>query len=96
MQIIDNKILLNDADYKELFSLFCSPTSYEVSQIYSKENDHYFEKVDLQEECELTQEKREFGIDAWRSVLTFLHRKGFFLAKDGNEISLSFIEEKLG
>ncbi|MEP7147795.1 MAG: hypothetical protein ABI857_02835 [Acidobacteriota bacterium] len=95
MQIVSEKILLNDADYKELFSLFCSPTQYEVSQLYSKESDHYFEKEDLQEEYELTQEKREFSIDAWRSVLTFLNRKGFFLVKDGNEVSLSFIEEEL-
>ncbi len=96
MEIINEKVLLDDADYRELFSLFCSPTRYELSQIYSKENDHYYEKVDLEEEYTLTQEKREFSIDAWRSVLLFLNRKGFFLTKDEGKVSLSFIKEELG
>lgn len=95
MQINGDQISLNDADFKELFSLFCSPTSYEVSQIYSKESGFYFEKVELQEEYELSQEKKEFAIDAWRSVLIFLNRRGFSLAKDGKNVDLSFIEEEL-
>ncbi len=95
MEIINEKVLLDEADYRELFSLFCSPTRYELLQIYSKENNYYYEKVDLQEEYTLTQEKREFSIDAWRSVLLFLNRKGFLLIKNEGKVKLSFIKEEL-
>lgn len=95
MQIINGKISLDDEDLKEIFSLFCSPTRYEVEQIYSNENNHFYLKVSLQEEYSLVQEKREFSIDAWRSVLLFLYKKGFVLVKDENRIDLSFVENEI-
>jgi len=93
MKISDNQILLDDDDYKEIFSLFCSPTQYERVQIYLPESDHYFRKVDLQEEYSLNQETKEFSVDAWRSVLSFLGRNGLSLLRDGKELNLSFSDE---
>lgn len=95
MKIETHAIDLDPDDYKELFSIFCSPTDYEISQIYDPDSDHYFKKVKLDEEYSLTQERREFSIDAWRSVIMFLKNKGFSLSKNKEEINLSFIERNL-
>lgn len=95
MRIINKKILLEDEDLKEIFSLFCSPTKYEVEQIYSDKSSLSYRNVNLQEEYSVTLEKKEFSIDAWRSILLFLHRKGVNLLKDGEEINLSFIEKEI-
>ena len=89
------KVLLNDEDLKELFSLFTSPTKYEVEQVYDKESSHYHLNINLEEEYDLTEEKREYALDAWRAVLYFLHRKGFSLVRNKEKIDLSFIENHL-
>ena len=87
-------MILNDSDFKELFSLFTSPTKYEREQIYNPNSGHYYLDVELSGEYVLTEEKREFGLDAWRAVTYFLHRKGYSLCKDGTSIDLSFSEEE--
>ena len=82
---------LTDSDLKEIFSLFTSPSEYEVAQIYDPQSEHYFQKVDLNEEYSLTEEQREYAIDALRAVIHFIRSKGYSLCKDGEEIKLSFI-----
>lgn len=82
------RLLLNDDDLRELFALFSSPTLYEREQIYNPEEANFYMKEDLAREYALTQDRREFAIDAWRSVLFFLSRNQFSLTKDGIEYDL--------
>ncbi len=87
-------IILSDSDQKELFSLFTSATLHEREQIYDPNSNHYFQNTDLTEEYSLTEENREYALDAWRAVLYFLHSKGYSLVKDNKQIDLSFSEEE--
>jgi hypothetical protein len=91
MKIADNTIDFAERDFKEVFSLFTSATLHELNQIDDPTNDHYFERVNLMEEYELSYEKREFAIDALRAVLAFLHRHGYQLEKDGKTVKLDGI-----
>ncbi|MCW5971692.1 MAG: hypothetical protein KIT57_24570 [Blastocatellales bacterium] len=93
MNIESGKLVLNDEDLKEIFSLFSSPTTYERNEIYQKDSNHYFEKVNLSDEYELTEEKKDFALDAWRAVTFFLHSKGYAIIKDGKIFDLSRSEE---
>ena len=92
MEVKNNRISLDDSDWKEIFSLFCSPTQYEIGQIYSEGDDQFYQTRDLNREHTLTQEEREFAIDAWRSVLYFLRAKGFTLSLGKEEVDLEFIK----
>lgn len=78
-----SKLRLNDDDLQEIFSLFTSPAIEEREQIYNAGSIHFFKNVKLAEEYSLTQEKREFAIDAWRAVAYFFFRHGYSLSKDG-------------
>ena len=89
MKVTDNTIQFSERDFKEVFSLFTSPTSYELHQIDDPTSEHYCDRVDLTEQYELCFEKREFAIDALRAVLAFLHRCGYRLEDNGNVISLN-------
>jgi hypothetical protein len=82
------KLTLSDEDLREVFALFSSPADDELQRIYQPSNRLYFDFEQIGQEYNLTQEKREFAIDAWRAVTYFLHRKGFRLAKDGIEYDL--------
>lgn len=96
MIVETNAIHLEPDDYKELFSIFSSSTDFEIRQIYDPESNHYFKKVRLAEEYSLTQERQEFAVDAWRSVIVFLKNRSFSLkTRDGAEVDLSFIEGEL-
>jgi hypothetical protein len=86
----NNPVALTDDDLKEIFSLFTSSTKYERDQVYDKQSGHYFLEVDLFDEHTLTEEKREYALDAWRAVTYFLHSKGYSLCRDGEKINLSF------
>lgn len=90
MKVTNGAIDLSEDDLKELFSLFSSSTQYEKQQIYDDRSQHYFLGVSLADEYSLTQDKREFALDAWRAVVHFLNTKGYSLCKDGQEVSLSF------
>ena len=57
-----------------MFSLFASSTTHELHEIDDPASEHYFERVDLMKEYELSYEKREFALDALRAVIAFLHR----------------------
>ena len=89
-----NQIALTDDDLKEIFSLFTSTTRYEREQIYDKNSGHYFLDVELNEEHSLTEEKREYALDAWRAVTYFLHSRGYALRHEGHTIDLAFSEEE--
>jgi len=94
MKRISNKpIALSEDDLKEIFSLFTSSTKYERDQVYDKNSGHHFLEVKPLDEYTLTEEKREYALDAWRAVIYFLHSKGYLLAKDGERYDLSFIED---
>ena len=82
-------LVLSEEDLKEIFGLFTSVSEYERNQIYDQRSGHYFPNADLSEEYSLTEEKREYALDAWRAVTFFLHSKGYSLFKDGREISLA-------
>lgn len=85
---------LNDNDLKEIFALLSSPTHYERNQVYDKNSSQYFAEIVLEEIYELSQEKREYALDAWRAVLFFLYKRGFRLKINDREIELSFIESE--
>lgn len=72
----------SEEDLKEIFGLFTSPADEEVSQIYDETSKFHFKKENLADEYSLTQEKREFAIDAWRAVNYFLQRHGYSVVKD--------------
>ncbi len=80
---------LQEEDLKHIFALFTSPTLSERRQVYDPDSAHYYVNENLQDEYELTEEKREYALDAWRAVIYFLHRKGFKLSKDGQEVNLA-------
>ena len=85
---------LSAEELKELFALFTSCSNYEIFQIYNSDNEHYFLNEDLNEDYELVQSKAEYANDAWRAVIYFLHKRGYTLTKDGDQIQLGFIEEE--
>jgi hypothetical protein len=94
MKMENGKMKLTEKEYKELFELFSSPTKYERKQIYDKDNEHFYEKIDINKEYELTESKKDYAIDIWRAVIYFLHNKGYKLEKDNKIINLSFIEDE--
>jgi hypothetical protein len=81
-------IELTESDLQELFAPFSSATQEEILQIFSERSQHFYQAHDLNDEYELTEEKREYALDAWRAVLQFLHRKGYGLVKDGEAVDL--------
>lgn len=90
-----NGIALTDNDLKEIFSLLTSSTKDEKVQTYQRGGSHYYESENLSEEYSLTQEKREFALDAWRAVISVLQARGFTLTtKDGKKLDLGFIEKE--
>jgi hypothetical protein len=94
MKDINNVLNLSQEDLKEIFALFTSPTQHEKEQIYDQLSEHYFLKINLFTEYSLTEEKREFAIDAWRAVIYFLYRKGYSLHKEDVEVDLSFSDRQ--
>jgi hypothetical protein len=93
MKLEPDRIRIDESDIKEIFGLFSSPTRHERQQMYDPSSPHYYKNLDAMEPYEITQEKREFALDAWRAVLGALSRNGFILVKDGKEIDLKFIDE---
>jgi len=95
MKVTQREIVLDEKDLKEIFGLLASPTKSETAQIYQPGSGHYFEDENLSQEYDLTQEKREFALDAWRAVISFLRARGFAaVTKSGEKVDLSFIEDK--
>lgn len=90
----NNSIVLSEDDLKEIFSLLTSSTRYERDQVYDEGSDHHFLEVDLFNEYTLTEEKREYALDAWRAVIYFLHLRGYSLWKEGEKTDLSFSEDE--
>ncbi len=93
MKVSGNNIEFSEADLKEVFALFSSSTDYELNQVDDPANEHYFGRVKLMEEYELSYAKQDFAIDALRAVLAFLHRHGYRIEKDGKVLSLDGISE---
>ena len=94
MKLSDKTITLTDDDLREIFSLFTSATKYEREQAYDQKSEHYFMNVSLADEYSLTEETREFALDAWRSVISFLNLRGYSLCNNGEKINLSFSDEE--
>ena len=92
MKIDEKDFVLGEEDLKEIFAIFTSATEHEKRQIYDPCSRHYFRKVKLLEELELTAPKREYAIDCWRAVMYFLYSRGFAIVKDGTVVCLSFSE----
>ncbi len=90
----ENGIVLSEDDLKEIFALFSSATKFEKLQVYDEQSDHYFHNVRLSEEYSLTEETREFALDAWRAVISFLNSNGYSLSKDGRIVRLSFSDDE--
>jgi len=93
MRISNKPITLSEDDLKEIFSLFTSSTRYERDQVYDRHSGHHFSDVKPLEEYTLTEEKREYALDAWRAVIYFLHSKGYSLCQDSERRDLSFIDD---
>jgi hypothetical protein len=81
-------IELTEQDFLEIFALFTSPVNEEREQVYDEASRFYYRKQNLAEEYSVTQEKKEFAVDAWRAITYFLHRHGYGLKKDGLEYDL--------
>lgn len=94
MEFNEKELTVTDDDLKKIFALFTSCTGYEKKQAFDESSQHYFKQTDLSEEYELTEEKRELALDAWRAVLAFLQSEGYSLAKEDKRIDLSFIERE--
>jgi len=94
MIVSENGILLSEDDLKEIFALFSSATKFEKLQVYDEQSEHYFHNVQLSEEYSLTEETREFALDAWRAVISFLNSKGYSLCEDGRIVRLSFSDNE--
>ncbi len=94
MNVTDREVEFSEDDFREVFALFASPSAYELVQVYDQSSEHYFQRLDLSEEYNLSYEKREFAIDALRAVLTFLHQHDYRIEKDGKIISLKGILEE--
>jgi hypothetical protein len=94
MRATSDRIELSEDDLKEIFSLITSCTIHERNQIYDESNDHYYLQIEPFLEYSLTQERREFALDAWRAVIYFLHSKGYSLCKGGQQIPLAFSNEE--
>jgi len=93
MNISSKPITLSEDDLKEIFSLFTSVTKFERDQIYDRDSDHHFLRIQSLDEYALTEEKREYALDAWRAILYFLHSRGYSLCRNDWRGDLSFIEE---
>ncbi len=93
MKITELETVFEDDELKEIFSLFTCGTKYEKLQIYDKNSEHYYKNVILNSEYSVTEEKREIALDAWRSIMFFLHRHGYSLYKNGSAINLKSIED---
>jgi len=94
--VIIGKIILYRSrlnHYQEVFGLFSSPSKDELKWTYDPYHGDFFERINLSEEYELCQEKREFALDLLRSVLAFLHRQGYRVEKEGKMFSLEGIFE---
>lgn len=88
----DDVIHLTEEDLKEIFSLFSSPSKDELQMMYNKDHYLYFKQIDLDDEYELSQARRDFALDAWRAVTYFLSSEGYSLTKGGKVVDLSFAE----
>lgn len=87
---MNKTILLSEDDLKEIFRLFTTLANDELKLAYSEDHPFFFKRVNLDEEYELCEEKREFAFDAWRAVIYFLYAKGYVLSKGEEIIDLSF------
>lgn len=94
MDVSENGIVLSEDDLKEIFALFTSVTKFEKAQVYDEQGDHYFRRVQLSEEYALTEETREFALDAWRAVISFLNSNGYSLSKEGRIVTLAFSNDE--
>lgn len=94
MNASGTSIHLSEDDLKEIFALFTSATRFEKLQVYDEQSEHYFRKIQLSEEYSLIEDTREFALDAWRAVTSFLHSRGYSLSKDGRILSLSFSDDQ--
>lgn len=89
MKLKEGLLTLEEEDMKEIFSLFSSPTKLEKAAVYQEDSDHYFARVELADEYELCQEKKEYALDSWRAVTAFLNIHGYSLLKKGEVFDLS-------
>jgi hypothetical protein len=82
------RVTLTDEDLRELFAFFSSPTDEELHRVLNPSHANFYKQENLGAEYTLTQERREFAVDAWRAVTYFLHRNGFSLHREGTEFDL--------
>lgn len=85
---------ITENDLKEIFALFSSPTGYELTNmIYDPSHRLFYEKENLNEEYNLTQEKKEFAEDSLRAVLYYLVKHGYEIKKGDEILDMKFIKE---
>ncbi len=89
MDITKGSISFTESDLKEVFELFSGPSRYELRRMYDPRSEHFYERINLSDEYELTLPKREFALDALRAVLAFLHRQGYKLEKESTITNLN-------
>jgi hypothetical protein len=82
------QIILKDEDLQEIFALFSSPADEERIQAYDEASNFYFRKLNLVDEYSLSEEKKEFAVDAWRAITYYLHRHGYELTRAGEKYDL--------
>ena len=85
----------NDDDLKEVFALFSSVSLHELEQVYDPAHNLFFQNENLGAEYELSQQRRDFAIDALRSVLYYLHRHGYELRKEEYADNLTWVHKEL-
>lgn len=94
MKIESEKLELDEDDLKKIFALFTSCTKYERDQVFDQSNSHYYKNNDLKDHYEVSMEKLDFAVDAWRAVISVLEREGAIIKLGDSVISLGFINKE--
>ena len=90
---MDSVLNITDNDLKEIFSIFCSCTKHELKQIYNSKDHLYYLHLNLSDDYNLNEKKREYALDSIRSIFYWLHKNGYCISKDGKIDNLNWIEE---
>lgn len=93
MDTKNGEIFLSEDDLKEIFALFSSVTQHEKNQAYGQDRRFAHSNIDLDEEYQLSEPKRDFALDAWRAVLSFLMLKGVTIDYKGSKLDARSVDK---